>query len=144
MLEARAVQPAADRRHHAVHHARRRDDVGAGLRVDDRRPRQQFQRRIVEQVARGQRGLVVRLPGQIDDATVPVVGVLAEAHVRDHQQLGRGVLDRTDRLRHDAVRAVVVAAGRVLGRRDAEQDHGRNAQRGDRLRLTGQLIDAEL
>ncbi|MDZ7631266.1 MAG: hypothetical protein U5K74_07945 [Gemmatimonadaceae bacterium] len=65
----------ADRADAPIHHVARRDDVGAGLGVHDRLARQQLQRGIV----------VHRLTGE--HAAVPVVGVLAHAHIGDDEQL---------------------------------------------------------
>ena len=92
VLETFPVQPGADRGHHAIDHARRRDDVGAGLCVHRGRTRQQIARRVVEQVAFGQMRVVMRLPRPVDQPAVAVVGVFAEAHVGDDDQLRRCLL----------------------------------------------------
>ena len=142
--EARLVQPGPDGPHHAVDHARGGDDVRAGLRVDHRGPLQQLQGGVVEQVALGQGGHVVLVPGLVDDAAVAVVRVLAEAHVRDDHQLRRRCLDGPDGPGHDALRVVVLRAAGVLLLWDAEKDHPGDAQPGDLLRLLGQLVHREL
>ena len=76
--EALAVELGADRADAPVHHVRRGDDVGAGARVADGGPREQLERGVVVD------GAVVA-----QDAAVAVVGVLAQAHVGDHEQLGQ-------------------------------------------------------
>ena len=57
---------------------------------------------------------------------------------------GRGVLDRADRARHDPAGAVIVAAGRVLVLRDAEEDDGGDAEAGDLARLRREQVDGKL
>ena len=54
---------------------------------------------------------------------MPVVGVLAQAHVAEDEQVGRRALDRPDRLLHDALLVVRLGAGAVLGGGQTEQDH---------------------
>ena len=78
---AALVERLADRADASVHHVRRRDDVGAGRRVRDGGAHELLDRRIV-------RDLVVD-----DDAAVAVVGVLAEADVGDHEDVGTLALD---------------------------------------------------
>ena len=112
------VERRADRADAAVHHVARRDHVGAGARLRDRGARQQLERRVVVDVA------VVA-----QDAAVAVVGVLAQAHVGHHEQVGVGLLDRA---RGELDDALVVPGARALGvlrGRDPEQQHGRDAQR---------------
>ena len=74
---AALVERLADRADPAVHHVRRRDDVGAGRRMRDGRAHELLDRRIVGD-------LVVD-----DDAAVAVVGVLAEADVGDDEHVGQ-------------------------------------------------------
>ena len=77
-------------------------------------------------------------------AAVPVVGVLAQAQVGDHDQLGVRLLDRAGGELDDAV-IVVIGAGAlgVLVRGDPEQDHGGDAERGGAARLGHRLGDRE-
>ncbi len=70
---------------------------------------QEVEREVIDEVAVGQMRCVVRRAREIDEATMSVIGVLAETHVRDDHQFWRDVLDRADRTRHNAVRIVVVA-----------------------------------
>ncbi len=70
---AALVERLADGADAAVHHVRRRDDVGAGGGVRDGRSHELLDRRIVGD-------LVVD-----DDAAVAVVGVLAQADVGDDE-----------------------------------------------------------
>src|SRR5436853_219036 len=60
------------------------------------------------------RGVVVDL-AILHDTAVPVVGVLAQAGVPDHEQLRRGALHRSRCLLHDPLLVVRLRAGRVLG-----------------------------
>ena len=62
---AAVIQRGADRADHAVDHARRRDDVGAGLGMNDRRALQQFERQVVQQVALLQGGIEMLAPGRL-------------------------------------------------------------------------------
>ena len=94
VLEPALVERLADRADAAVHHVRRRDDVGAGGGVRDGRAHELLDRRIVGD-------LVVD-----DDAAVAVVGVLAEADVGDDQHVRRRALDRADRRLHRRLRIV--------------------------------------
>ena len=59
-----------------------RDDVGAGRGLRDGGAGQQLERRVVVDVAVG-----------AQHAAVAVVGVLAQAHVGDDEQIGVGGLD---------------------------------------------------
>ena len=122
LVESRLVQGAADRAHASVHHVGRRDDVRARPRVHQRHPRQQPERRVVLDL----------VPG--DEPAVPVRRVLAEADVRDDQQLLALRADRAHGSRHDAVLGVALRSLRVLAFGQAEEDHARDAQR---LHLAG-------
>ncbi len=51
----------------------------------------------------------------------PWRGVLAEADVGDHGEVGMGLLEGTDRHLHDALVVIGAAAALVLDRGDAEQ-----------------------
>ena len=99
---------------------------------------------VVQHVAFGQAWRIVRRAGRVDDPAVAVIGVLAEAHVGDHDHLRRGGLDRADRLRRDALWVIVPAADGVLRRGDAEEHHRRNPERGDLADLIRQAIHRPL
>ena len=93
VVEAVAVERRADGGHPAVHHVRGRDDVGAGPRVR-RRPRGRG-----AAASRRCRPSPAGPPASaVEDAAVAVVGVLAQADVGDHDELGDRLLDRADRL----------------------------------------------
>ena len=106
--------------------------MGARLRVRDRHAREQLERRVVLHLA------------VLDDAAVAVRGVLAQAHVRHHQQLLAGRADRADRLLHDAVVGVALGAERVLGRGQPEQDHAADPELLDLLSLARHLVDRQV
>jgi hypothetical protein len=114
------VERLADGADPAVHHVGRRDDVGAGRGVRERRPGQV-----------GERAVVVDLDeaGRIGPqrAAVPVLGVLAEADVGPQRQGRQLPAERGQRARHRAGR---IPGGRPLGVlavRQAEQDDARHA-----------------
>ena len=73
-----------------------------------------------------------------------VVGVLAETDVGDHQQLGRRLLGRADRLGDDARVAHRIAAQGVFLRRDAEQEHAAQTEVGCLADLIAQQVGREL
>ncbi len=125
------VELVADRADPAVHHVARRDRVGAGLGVGDRRFRQQLDRQVVVDLA------------VADEAAVAVRGVLAEADVGDHGQVGVGLLQRPDRHLHDALVVVGAGAGLVLAGRDAEEEDRADSGGGDVGGLGDQLGDRE-
>ncbi len=125
------VELVADRADPAVHHVAGRDRVGAGLGVGDRGFGQQLDRDVVVDLALA------------DEAAVAVRGVLAEADVGDHGQVGVGLLERPHRHLHDALVVVGAGAGLVLGGGDAEEEDGADAGGGDLGGLGDQLGDRE-
>ena len=133
------VEALADARDHPVDHAARRHDVGTGPRVAHRDAGEDVEGLVVEHVAvRQYRVLVVQHPA------MAVIGVLAQAHVGDDEEIGQGVLQRADRALDDAVVVEVLLPDRILRRGDAEEQHRRNPRRGGPLRLLDRLIDREL
>ncbi len=72
-----------------------------------------------------------------------VRGVLAEADVGDHGQVGVGVLQRPDRHLHDPLVVVGAAADLVLGGGDAEQQQRADPGGGDLAGLLDQVGDRE-
>ena len=115
-----------------VHHVARRDGVGAGGGVRDRRLREQLERHVVVD------GAVVA-----HDPAVPVRGVLAHAHVGDHDQLGVGLLDRPHGELHHALLVVRARPLRVLLRGNPEQQHRRDPERVRRAGLLHRVRDGE-
>ena len=106
------VELEADRPDPAVHHVAGRDRVGAGLGVGDRGFRDQLDAEVVLDLAVG-----------VGDAAVAVRGVLAEADVGDHGEVGVRVLQRPHRHLDDPLVVVGAGAVLVLGGGDAEQQH---------------------
>ena len=64
----------------------------------------------------------------VDKAAVAVVGVFAQADVRDHHQVRQLVLNGFNRALNDAVLGVGLGPQRIFFRWDAEKDDRRNAQ----------------
>ena len=124
---------------HAVDHAARRDDVGAGPRVAHRDAGEDVEGLVVQHVAGGKhRVLVVQHPA------VAVVGVLAQAHVGDDEKLGQRVLQRTHGALDDAVVVEVLVADRILGGRDAEEQHRGDPRCRRPAGFLDRLVDGEL
>src|SRR5437763_10383026 len=69
-----------------------------------------------------------------------MIGVLAQADVADHEQVGRGPLHGPYRLLHDPLLVVGLRAGRVLGFGQAEQDDPAQAEALGALRLAHELV----
>jgi hypothetical protein len=84
-----------------------------------------------------ERAVVIDSSVLAHDAAVPVVGVLAQAHICHHQQLGHSLLDRARGQLHDALAIPRAGAVRVLLGGQPEQHHRGDPQRG---RLLG-LVD---
>ena len=114
MTEPRLVQGGPHRPDHPIHHATGRHHVRAGAGVTDRLLGQQGQGRVVVHVLAP--CLVV------DHTAMAVVGVLAQAHVRDNQQLGAAGFCRADGLLDNTIILVRVAAATVFFGRDPKQD----------------------
>lgn len=96
------IENAADLRHATVHHVRRGDHVGAGLGVGKRRLGQKVQRGVI----------VHGVP--VDEAAMPVIGILAQADVGNHDQIGKLVLQGLDRALDNSVLGVGLGAERVF------------------------------
>ena len=102
IAESRFVQGPTDAADPAIHHVGGRDDVGASRRVRQRRARQEFDGRVVDDFT-------------IDEqATVAVRGVLAETHVGDDEQVRHLALERADGGLHRRVRIPGCRPGRIL------------------------------
>ena len=80
----------------------------------------------------------------VQHAAVAVIGVLAQTHVGDDEKIRQGVLQRTDRALDDAVVVEVLVANRILGGRDAEEQHRGDPCRRRPARFLDRLIDGEL
>ena len=132
MLLPRGVQGGSDGPHHAVDHPRRRDHVGAGGGVHHRGTAEQVEGLVVQQIPLREIGSVALLPGEVHGSAVTVIGVLAEAHVRHHHEIGQLLLQGPDGGGNRPVRVEIAAAATVLELRDAEEDDRRHAQFGGR------------
>ena len=129
-----AVQGGADRPHLAIHHAARRHDVRAGLGLGQRDAPVQLDG-----------GVVLHLAIRPEYPAVAVVGVLVEAEVGHQDELiahaiaqgAQGALD-------DAVGVVGLRPGRILRRRDAEEDQAGDAERHETLGLDDERVDRML
>jgi hypothetical protein len=103
------VELAPDGPHATVHHVAGGDRVGACRRVGDRGLAQQLEGHVVVNLA------------VADNPAVAVRGVLAEADIGDHDDLGVGLLQRPDRHLDHALVVVGLAGGLVLRRGDPEE-----------------------
>ncbi len=106
-VEAALVEGRADGGDAAVHHVRRRHEVGAGGGVRQRGLHQPLHGGVVDDLV------------AFDDAAVAVRRVLAQAHVGHHHQRRRGALQRANRFLHRRVRRPTPAIQRrpcALGR----------------------------
>ena len=116
MLEAAAVEGVADGAHAPVHHVRRRDDVAAGLGLDQRLPAQHLDGLVVDHIA------VANQP------VLAVRGEGVEGGVAQNAEVGMGVLDGPHCAAHQIVginRLVAVGGAQRPG------DRGKHGDRGD-------------
>ena len=75
---------------------------------------------------------------------MPVVGVLAHAHVGDDNEVGTGVLHCPDGQGNDPVPRMAFGSPRVLCRRDAEQEDGPDAKTRGLPRFPRKVLHREL
>ena len=102
------IERAADRRHLSVHHAARCDDVRPGSRLGDGGLGIDAERRVVVDHA-----------VLVDDAAVPVVGVLVDTEVGHHHDVVAEIGTQiTQRDLHDTVGVVRAASDGVLRSRE--------------------------
>ena len=116
MREAARIQGLPNPRDAAVHHVARRHEVHAGARLHDGNLAEQVDGRVVVDVAVS------------NHAAVAMIGVFAQAYVAHHEQLRYGTFDGANCLLHDALIVVRFRPGRILGRRNAEQDDAAQPQ----------------
>ena len=128
-----AVERAADRRHHPVQHPARRHDVRARLRVRDRDPPERLERLVVQHLVP-----VAQQPA------VAVIRVLAQAHVRDDDELRGRVLQRANGVLHDPVLGEALEPERILRARDPEQERRLDPERAELARFVREQVDREL
>ncbi len=91
-VRSACVERRADGADAAVHHVGRRDDVAAGLGLDQRLLHQHLHGLVVDDVAVAQQ------------AVMAVAGIGIERHVAEDADLGHLLLDRADRAAHQIVR----------------------------------------
>jgi hypothetical protein len=132
VLEAFAVERATDRADAPVHHVARAHGVGSGLGVADGRPREQLERKVVDD-----------LP-LVDHPAVAMGHVLAETDIGEEHELGHPLAQGAQRLLDDAVIVVSAGGGFVLLLRDAEEENGADAERVDFLRFGAEPVDGPL
>ncbi len=73
-----------------------------------------------------------------------VIGVFAQAHIGDYQQIGNRLFDCTDGLLHDSFIQVSLAPDRVFVLRYAEQYHCGDSESVDFLAFAHRAIDRQL
>ena len=117
-VEAGVVERLADGEDLAVHHPRRRHDVGPRTGLGDGDP-------LVEL----ERGVVVGLTVVVEHTAVAVVGVLVDAEIRDQHQVVAVVVAQVAQCQlDDAVGVPGLRPLGVLRGGDPEQDHGGDAE----------------
>ena len=121
MLAIGVVEAGADRPDHAIHHPAGGDHVGSCPGVTGGLAGEQLERGVVIDVDAGRRF------GQ--HAAVAMIGVLANADVGDHQDVG-GAFGRFDSALDDSLIAVRIGAQRIFGVGNAEQNDPAQAQPG--------------
>ena len=73
-----------------------------------------------------------------------MIGVFAQANIRDDHHFGHRVFDGADRLLHDAIRGKVFLSDRIFRSRDSKQHNRRDPQIGYLFSFLGKLIDRPL
>ena len=137
MREAGRVECRADGADHAVEHAAGGDHVGAGTDVADTLGRQVRQRRVIVEVEPA--GLLRK------HSTMSVIGVLAETFVGQQERpVVEFILQRPQCLLNDSALFQSDRSGRVLVRRNTEEDERLDAEIEGAADLFEQPIDAEL
>ncbi len=129
MLEARLIQRLTNRDNKTIHHVRRRDDVGARLCLRDRRASEQIERRVVQHFA------------VFDHSAMSVVGVFAQAVVRDHQHIFQFAFDRANCALRYSVLGISLAADSIFIIGHSEQDHRIDSDSARGFHFFHQLID---
>ena len=132
MRKTARVERLADAGNAPVHHVARGDEIHSCAGLCHGHLPQQGDRRVVVHIA---------VP---EHAAMPVVCVLTQADVTDHEQLGHGALDRADGLLDDPLLVVRLGARRVLGRRNAEQYDAAEAERRRAHGVLHQLVGRQL
>jgi hypothetical protein len=129
----RLVEGAAQGADSAVHHVAGSQRVGAGGGLGDGDPGEQLERLVVVDHSVGPQ-----------HAAVAVARVLAQAQIGDDRQSGVGRLDRPGGELDDALVVPGLRAHLVLGRREPEEHHSPDAQRGRLGGLLHRVVDGEV
>jgi len=79
----------------------------------------------------------------LDQTTVTMVGIFAEADVRDYTELVDFIFYRGYRSLNDAIRLISTTSPGVLGAGNSKEHDSRNTEVRDPLRLVDDLIDGE-
>ena len=131
MRESAGVERLPNPGHAAIHHVTRRNDVDTGPRLDRGDLPEQVHGRIVVDFT------------VANHAAVTVIGVLAQAHVADHEQSGNRTLHDPNRLLDDPLLVVRLRSRRVLRGGNTEQHDAAQLQRLRALGVLHQLVHRE-
>ena len=110
------IQCFPDGSHPSIHHVGRSHHVRTGFHMRESLACKQFQR-----------GVVIHIP-VFDYPAMTVIGIFAHADISDHRQSRNLLFEGTDRFLDYACLGIGVAADRVLGLWNPEQQHRRDAQ----------------
>src|SRR5215469_6448680 len=98
----------------------------------------------IQHIAFGKLRMCPPLPRAIQDTAVPVVGVFAETDIRDHRQVGYSDLDHPHCLLDHPAVIEALAAVRILGPWNPEQQNGPDAEAVRRFDLRSDPRDGPL
>ncbi len=116
------IQCPADRTDHSVYHTARGDDIRAALCMGDRDLRQHVQGWIVQHITFRQAHLEM-LAG-IQNPTVAMIGIFAQAYIGHHDHLRDFLLDGADRLLDYAIPCKIFKTNRIFLFGNSKENHG--------------------
>ena len=126
------IECVADPTYTPIHHIRWSDDVAARVGVDQGLPDQQVQCAVVVDIT------------PVQEAAMAVIGVFAQTHIGDDEQIQRLVLDGANRLGNDAMGVVSAAAYGVFALGYAEKNHRRDPEIDDLATLLHEHVHRHL